>query len=110
MRSNGGTGPAQRVDLPRTHSSYSIVRGLGGVGGLGRLAEHAHSGARGAENAEVLWRPAADARDTRRMGHYMTWLAENRGLVFDSYAELCEWPVTDLAGFWASVWHFFEVH
>jgi acetoacetyl-CoA synthetase len=43
------------------------------------------------------------------MGHYMTWLAENRGLAFDSYAQLWAWSVTDLAGFWASIWHFFEV-
>src|SRR5450631_1092862 len=44
------------------------------------------------------------------MGHYMTWLAENRGLAFDSYAQLWEWSVTDLASFWASIWDFFEVH
>lgn len=44
------------------------------------------------------------------MGQYMTWLAENRGLAFDSYAQLWEWSVTDLAGFWASIWDFFEVH
>src|SRR5450631_4313027 len=43
-------------------------------------------GCTGVEDAEVLWRPAADARETTRMGHYMTWLAENRGLVFGSYA------------------------
>jgi acetoacetyl-CoA synthetase len=77
---------------------------------LDRLAVRAHSDMRGVEDADVLWRPAADARETTRMGHYMTWLAENRGLVFDSYAQLWEWSVTDLAGFWASIWDFFEVH
>ena len=78
--------------------------------GLARLAVQAPPGGEGGEDPEILWRPLADAREATRMGHYMTWLAENRGLAFDSYAQLWEWSVTDLAGFWASIWDFFEVH
>ena len=75
---------------------------------LAGSAVHAQSAARGVDDAEVLWRPPAGARETARMGRYMTWLADTRGLSFDSYAQLWEWSVTDLAGFWASIWDFFE--
>ncbi|HEX2419472.1 MAG TPA: AMP-binding protein, partial [Micromonosporaceae bacterium] len=58
---------------------------------------------------EVLWKPTADARERSRIGDYLGWLAERRGLSFDTYQELWQWSVDDLAGFWSSVWDYFEV-
>lgn len=40
---------------------------------------------------------------------YQRWLAERRGLVFDDYASLWQWSVTDLAGFWGSMRDYFDV-
>jgi acetoacetyl-CoA synthetase len=57
----------------------------------------------------VLWTPPADVLQTSRMGRYMTWLRESRGLEFTDYAALREWSVTDLAGFWRSIWDYFEI-
>jgi len=57
----------------------------------------------------VLWRPPRDARQTTRIGQYMDWLAERRGLVFPDYETLWRWSVDDLGGFWASIWDYFEV-
>ncbi len=57
----------------------------------------------------VLWEPPADARETTRLGHYLGWLERERGLEFADYAALWEWSVTDLAGFWRSIWDYFEV-
>src|SRR4051794_11489789 len=57
----------------------------------------------------VLWEPPADVRETSRIGHYMSWLERERGLAFDDYAALWEWSVTDLDGFWQSIWDYFEV-
>ncbi|MBW8487514.1 acetoacetate--CoA ligase [Actinomadura sp. PM05-2] len=56
-----------------------------------------------------MWTPAPDARDTSEIGRYLRWLEDERGLAFDGYPALWEWSVTDLAGFWTSIWDFFGV-
>ena len=45
---------------------------------------------------------------------YTRWLAAERGLQFDpttyeGYDALWRWSVTDLRGFWLSVWDYFEI-
>jgi acetoacetyl-CoA synthetase len=57
----------------------------------------------------VLWRPAADARTSTRMGAYLDWLASTRNLAFSGYDELWAWSTSDLDAFWRSVADFFEV-
>ena len=39
----------------------------------------------------------------------MRWLAAERGRRFGTYDELWQWSVTDLEGFWASIWDFFQI-
>jgi acetoacetyl-CoA synthetase len=41
---------------------------------------------------------------------YRRWLAEQRGLSFDSYEALRQWSVTDLDGFWRTIWDYFDLH
>ncbi|MEV6346973.1 acetoacetate--CoA ligase [Actinoplanes sp. NPDC051851] len=57
----------------------------------------------------LLWEPPADARESSRIGHYLSWLERERGLTFPGYAALWEWSVTDLSGFWGSIWEYFAV-
>ena len=57
----------------------------------------------------VLWAPPHDVRERTRVGSYLSWLADERGQVFDGYDELLRWSIDDLGGFWSSVWEFFEV-
>jgi acetoacetyl-CoA synthetase len=57
----------------------------------------------------ILWTPPPDVRETTEIGRYMAWLERERGLAFPSYEELWRWSVDDLAGFWSSIWEFFEV-
>jgi acetoacetyl-CoA synthetase len=57
----------------------------------------------------VLWTPPTDVYETSRMGRYLTWLREERGVEADDYAGLWQWSVTDLAGFWRSIWDYFDV-
>jgi acetoacetyl-CoA synthetase len=57
----------------------------------------------------VLWTPPDDVRARTRMGHFMDWLEERRGLRFGGYEELWRWSVDDLSGFWSAVWDYFEV-
>ncbi len=58
---------------------------------------------------DVLWQPAADARQRTRVGRYLAWLEAERGRSFADYGELWSWSVDDLDGFWRSVWQFFDV-
>jgi acetoacetyl-CoA synthetase len=57
----------------------------------------------------VLWQPPADIRQTSRIGDFLRWLRERRGVSFDDYHALWRWSVTDLPGFWSAVWDYFEV-
>ena len=44
-----------------------------------------------------------------RLARYQSWLRETRGLSFGSYDELWQWSVSDLSGFWSSIWEFFDL-
>ncbi|MGW5669150.1 acetoacetate--CoA ligase [Micromonospora sp. NPDC003776] len=58
---------------------------------------------------DVLWTPPADVRERSRIGDYLRWLAEHRGLEFADYDALWRWSVTDLDVFWQSIWDYFDV-
>ena len=58
---------------------------------------------------EVLWSPPADAARRSQVGRYLAWLSAHRGLTFAGYDELWRWSVTDLEGFWSSIWEYFDV-
>ncbi|GAB3945487.1 hypothetical protein GCM10027614_37360 [Micromonospora vulcania] len=58
---------------------------------------------------DVLWTPPADVRERSRIGGYLRWLREHRGLDFADYDALWRWSTTDLDGFWRSIWDHFEV-
>ena len=40
---------------------------------------------------------------------YRQWLKDTRGLSFSSYDEMWRWSVTDLDGFWQSIWDYFAI-
>lgn len=40
---------------------------------------------------------------------YQDWLADQRGLAFDSYDALWQWSTTDVEAFWQSIWDYFGV-
>ena len=58
-------------------------------------------------NGAVLWSPPADVRERSRIGRWLQWLAEERGLRLHDYDEAWRWSVEDLEGFWGSVWDHF---
>ncbi|MGC4838661.1 acetoacetate--CoA ligase [Micromonospora vinacea] len=58
---------------------------------------------------DMLWAPSADVRERSRIGAYLRWLREHRGLDFADYDALWRWSTTDLDGFWSSIWDHFEV-
>jgi acetoacetyl-CoA synthetase len=40
---------------------------------------------------------------------YQNWLAQERGLTFDSYQALWDWSVTDLDTYWQTIWDFYAL-
>lgn len=61
------------------------------------------------DGAEKVWEPSEAVRRSARMTAYQEWLERQRGLRFADYDALWRWSVTDLEGFWASIWDYFEV-
>jgi acetoacetyl-CoA synthetase len=53
-----------------------------------------------------LWEPSKEFKENARISAYMKWLAAEKDLDFRDYNDLWEWSVTDLEGFWASVWEY----
>jgi len=51
----------------------------------------------------VLWEPSAELLNDSKLARYMG----SRG--FSSYGELWRWSVTDLDGFWGSLWELYEL-
>jgi acetoacetyl-CoA synthetase len=58
---------------------------------------------------EILWSPPAVPDEASQVGRYLGWLAQRHGRSFAGYDELHRWSVSDLEGFWGSLWEFFGV-
>src|ERR1700710_1081657 len=59
---------------------------------------------------KVLWTPAPERVEATSLTRFARWAASKHGLGPDpSYAELWQWSVDDLDGFWAAIWEFFDV-
>ena len=58
---------------------------------------------------QILWTPTAELREQSEIGRYLQWLRLERKLDFPDYDALWRWSVTDLDGFWASLWDYFEI-
>jgi acetoacetyl-CoA synthetase len=54
---------------------------------------------------QVVWEPTEDAREHSILARYM----ESLGRSGEDYHDLWHWSVSDLDGFWSSVWDFFEI-
>jgi acetoacetyl-CoA synthetase len=63
----------------------------------------------GQQRGRVLWRPPDDVGNRSRIGQYLQWLASERDLRFDDYDSLWRWSVSDLDGFWRSIWDHFHL-
>jgi acetoacetyl-CoA synthetase len=59
-----------------------------------------------AAEGTLLWEPSEEFKENARISYYMRWLRDEKDLSLDDYAELWEWSVTDLEGFWASIWEY----
>ena len=58
---------------------------------------------------ELLWTPDPARRAGSQLTLYMQWLAQRHQLQFENYDALWQWSITDLEGFWRSMWDYFGV-
>jgi acetoacetyl-CoA synthetase len=58
---------------------------------------------------QVMSTPPADVLERSKVGAFLGWLHEQRGLAMTTHDELWRWSVEDLAGFWSAVWEYFGV-
>jgi acetoacetyl-CoA synthetase len=63
----------------------------------------------GSASGSILWRPSDERVRRSQLTAYMRWLAAERGLRFDEYADLWSWSVSDIDAFWGSIWDYFGV-
>ncbi len=63
----------------------------------------------GVQQGDLVWSPPADVLQRTRIGAFLRWLGEERGIELSTHEELWRWSVTDLEGFWSAVWEFFDV-
>lgn len=57
----------------------------------------------------ILWQPSPSFIAQSNLTAYARWLEARLGRRFASYDALWRWSVTDLEGFWASIWDYFNV-
>jgi acetoacetyl-CoA synthetase len=53
----------------------------------------------------VIWTPPDDAMETSEVGRFIRWTGRD----FKSFADLHEWSVTDIEGFWGAIADFFAI-
>ncbi|MBX5466815.1 MAG: acetoacetate--CoA ligase [Firmicutes bacterium] len=64
----------------------------------------------GAREGALLWTPSPERAAASRLWAYAKWLGRTgTGPDPDTYASLWQWSVSDLEGFWRSVWRYFRV-
>jgi acetoacetyl-CoA synthetase len=57
----------------------------------------------------LLWEPSNEWRASAGITRYLSWLGEHKALAFDDYETLWQWSVSDLDGFWGSLWEYFDI-
>jgi acetoacetyl-CoA synthetase len=58
---------------------------------------------------QLLWTPSPTFADSSNVARYMKWLGDSGRAHVGDYAALWRWSVSDLEGFWGSIWDYFKV-
>jgi acetoacetyl-CoA synthetase len=58
---------------------------------------------------DLLWTPSPERVNKAHLTAFTRWLASERGKSFANYADLWQWSVDDLEGFWQAIWDYFKV-
>ncbi|NCW00467.1 MAG: hypothetical protein EBW20_01235, partial [Betaproteobacteria bacterium] len=52
----------------------------------------------------ILWQASPQRLAQSPSRRYLDFLVQSRGLRFSDYQQLWQWSVSDLEGFWSSIW------
>ncbi len=55
---------------------------------------------------EPIWRPSPQRIADSNLRRYQEYLRGKNGLTFSNFSDLYQWSVSDIDGFWASIWDF----
>ncbi|MBO0868298.1 MAG: acetoacetate--CoA ligase [Micromonosporaceae bacterium] len=58
---------------------------------------------------DLLWQPDPEWIEGTNLTAFTRWLERMRDLRFAGYAELWQWSVEDLDGFWQAMWEYFDI-
>src|SRR5690348_11448898 len=58
---------------------------------------------------DLLWTPSPERANKAHLTKFTRWLGSERGKSFASYADLWQWSVDDLEGFWQAIWDYFKL-
>jgi acetoacetyl-CoA synthetase len=59
---------------------------------------------------KVLWTPTDERVEAAALTRFARWVASSRGVdVTGPYADLWQWSVDDVDGFWAAIWEYFDI-
>jgi acetoacetyl-CoA synthetase len=60
-------------------------------------------------SSQPIWKPSAERIDRSRMTDYMRYVNASWNRSFESYHELYDWSITEIADFWASIWDYSKI-
>jgi acetoacetyl-CoA synthetase len=66
-------------------------------------------GADTANEGDLLWTPSDKKVKESGLAKFTQFAEKRTGKTFPNYEELWEWSVGDVAGFWETVWHYFDI-
>ncbi len=78
-------------------------------GRLGTISREIDMNRQPSKEGAVLWEPSRTFIENTNMARYLRWLQERKSLSFEGYHSLWDWSVSDIEGFWQSIWEFFEI-
>jgi len=56
-----------------------------------------------------IWEPSEERKKSTNMTEFINFVNEQYGRQYNSYDELYDWSITNLADFWTLVWEFVEI-
>ena len=59
--------------------------------------------------SRILWTPSAERVQASTMAAFERHIAQTSGMTFADYNAMWDWSVSDLEGFWAAIWDFFDI-
>ena len=59
--------------------------------------------------AKKCWETSQEAKAQSQIWHYLKWVEQQYGITLEDYHDLWRWSVEDIARFWESIVHYFNI-